>query len=218
MSKQLKTIDELFKDKFYISEIQKKLPKLFRMAEIESSRGGKIGMFVGSIRENVIIALLIYAFGNKAVNPEFTITATEKDLELAGKPISIKTITNSGYVKAVWTVDAASALRWTSTYEPKMDILLAKICWNTKDGGLFLIPVKVQIDSFKKLGRTRYLKMPKLGTNPRGVEFSKEAISSMLSDKRTLRIEIDWVKPDLPVKSIYQRWIDVWKGTGKNLD
>jgi hypothetical protein len=57
------------------------------------------------------------------------------------------------------------------------------------------------------------LTMPKLGTNPRGVEFSKEAISSMMADKRTLRIGINWVKPDLPAKSVYQRWIDMWKET-----
>lgn len=211
MPKQLKTIDDLFEDKFFVSEIQKKLPKLFRIAEIESSRAGKIGMQVGSTRENVLIALLIYVFGNNAVNPDFAITATEKDVELDGKPISIKTITNNGYVKAIWTVDAESVSRWAEKYKPKMDMLLAQICWDTKDGGLFLIPAIVQVDVFKKLGREKYLKLPKLGTNPRGVEFSKEAISSMIDDKRTHKIEINWVKLDLPAKSVYQRWIDAWK-------
>jgi len=39
-------IDELFSDNL----IQEKLPKLFQLAELESSRAGKIGMEVGSVR------------------------------------------------------------------------------------------------------------------------------------------------------------------------
>lgn len=211
MHHQLKVISDLFTDKEYVTLVQKKLPKLFRIAEMESSRAGKIGMQVGSARENIIIALLLHAFGAKAVNPEFAITATEKDVELNGKSISIKTITNNGYVKAVWTVDADSAQRWASSYEPKMDMILVQICWDTKDGGMFLIPVEVQKDVFRKLGKDKYLNLPKLGTNPRGVDFSKAAIDSMLGDMRTLRITVDWVKPELSSQSIYQRWIDYWQ-------
>lgn len=210
MPRQLKSIGDLFADKEYVALVQKKLPKLFRIAEMESSRAGKIGMQVGSARENIIIALLLHAFGEKAVNPEFAITATEKDVELYGKPISIKTITNNGYVKAVWTVDADSAQRWASSYEPKMDMILVQICWDTKDGGMFLIPVEVQKEVFEKLGKDKYLNLPKPGTNPRGVDFSKAAIDNMLSDRRTLRIVVDWVKPELSSQSIYQRWIDYW--------
>lgn len=211
MSKRLKAISELFTDKEYVTLVQKRLPKLFRIAEMESSRAGKIGMQVGSARENIIIALLLHAFGERAVNPEFAITATEKDVELNGNSISIKTITNNGYVKAVWTVDADSARRWAESYEPKMDMILAQICWDTKDGGLFYIPEIVQKEVFRRLGKERYLNLPKPGTNPRGVDFSKEAINSMLGDKRTLRIVVDWVKPELSSQSIYQRWIDYWK-------
>lgn len=211
MPRQLKAINELFTDEEYIKLVQGKLPKLFRIAELESSRAGKIGMQVGSARENIIIALLLHAFGEKAVNPEFAITETEKDVELYGKPISIKTITNNGYVKAVWTVDSDSAQRWANNYEPKMDMILVQICWGTKDGGFFYIPAAVQKDVFKRLGKGRYLNLPKPGTNPRGVDFSKDAINSMLDDKRTLRIVIDWIKPVLSSQSIYQRWIDYWR-------
>ncbi len=211
MPKQLKVISDLFTDKEYIAVIQRKLPKLFRIAELESSRAGKIGMQVGSARENIIIALLLHAFGDKAVNPEFAITETEKDVELGGKAISIKTITNNGYVKAVWTVDTDSAQRWTSSYEPKMDMILVQICWDTKNGGMFLIPAEVQKEVFRKLGKEKYLNLPKPGTNPRGVDFSKAAIDSMLGDGRTIRIVVDWIKPELSSQSIYQRWIDYWK-------
>jgi hypothetical protein len=51
-------------------------------------------------------------------------------------------------------------------------------------------------------------KIPK--GNFRGVEFSRDALNKMLSDKRTLRIEIDWVKSEIPLKNIYKRWIDYW--------
>src|SRR3989338_6791162 len=95
-------IKELFIDKTIISEIQDKLPKLFRIAEIESSRAGKIGMEVGSLREKVIGGLLIYKFGEDNINTNIPITEPETDIVVGGKNLSIKTITGNGGVKAVW--------------------------------------------------------------------------------------------------------------------
>ena len=100
MYKQLKNIEDLFADKEYIKTIQKKLPKLFDIASIESSRAGKIGMQVGSLRETVLISLLFFAFGEDKVNADFPITTSEKDAEVNGDPISIKTITGNGSIKA----------------------------------------------------------------------------------------------------------------------
>jgi hypothetical protein len=51
---------EIFEDKKLIEKIKKLLPYLFQLAELESSRAGKTGMEVGSIREKIIVALLIY--------------------------------------------------------------------------------------------------------------------------------------------------------------
>ena len=46
-------INKLFGDKT-ITKIQKKLPFLFQLAEMESlQRAGKVGMEVGSLRENI---------------------------------------------------------------------------------------------------------------------------------------------------------------------
>lgn len=70
-------IEEIFTDKDTVSKIQAKLPRLFRIAEIESSRAGKIGMEVGSLREQVIIGLLIHKFGDKKVNTQIPITESE---------------------------------------------------------------------------------------------------------------------------------------------
>jgi hypothetical protein len=58
---------EIFEDEVLRERIRNKLPHLFSIAELESSRAGKIGMEVGSIREKILIALLIYKFGERNV-------------------------------------------------------------------------------------------------------------------------------------------------------
>lgn len=54
---------EIFEDEELVKKIRKRLPYLFHLAELESSRAGKIGMEVGSLRERIIVALLICKFG-----------------------------------------------------------------------------------------------------------------------------------------------------------
>ena len=54
----VRKITEIFKDKKLVNKIKARLPRLFYLAELECSRGGKIGMEVGSLREKIIIALL----------------------------------------------------------------------------------------------------------------------------------------------------------------
>ncbi len=44
---------EIFEDKKLVEKIRKRLPYLFYLAELESSRAGKIGMEVGSLRERI---------------------------------------------------------------------------------------------------------------------------------------------------------------------
>jgi hypothetical protein len=50
LATKLRTVRELFTNKEYVSLIQRKLPKLFNIAGVESSRAGKVGMQVGSLR------------------------------------------------------------------------------------------------------------------------------------------------------------------------
>ncbi len=201
---------ELFLDMPLISRIKSKLPKLFHIAELESSRAGKIGMEVGSSREKVIIALLIYKYGKENVNTSIPITQSETDVIVKDVPYSIKTITGNGGVKAVWTVDASSASIFIENYKPKCHIILIQINWGYTRGGFSLISLEVQNRVLNKLGKSRYLKLPKAGTNPRGVEFSKEAIEIMLADKETLKINIDWKKQVLEYDT-YKKWVEYWK-------
>jgi hypothetical protein len=210
---------EIFEDKTLAQRIRVKLPHLFSIAELESSRAGKIGMEVGSTREKVLIALLIYKFGEKNVQTQIRITEPEIDVRLFGQPISIKTITGDGRIKVIWTVDAPKALEFFKSYTPSYEILLAQIKWDLQEadiakgihpGGLFLIPVDVQKRILNQIGKERYLNLPKVGTNPRGVEISKDGLMMLLKDKDTKCTEIVWRHYKMDYNP-YKRWVDYWK-------
>jgi hypothetical protein len=106
---------------------------LFFIAEVEMSKSGKVGMEVGTLREQIIIALLIYKFGYENVKPN-PITTEDFDLRLYGKPVSIKTIKKSlpkrigkfsgSGIKLIWTVDWKKVENFYRKYEPKSEMLL----------------------------------------------------------------------------------------------
>jgi len=115
-------ITNLFTDPEIVAKIQARLPGLFYLAELENSRAGRVGMEVGSAREKILIALLIYKFGLENVETNISITEPEVDVKVFGNPISIKTLTGKklGTVKLIWTVDAEQALRFSREYNPVM--------------------------------------------------------------------------------------------------
>jgi len=178
---------------------------------LESSRAGKVGMEVGSLREKIIIALLIYKFGEENVETEIPITEPEIDVKLFGEPISIKTITGKSLsgVKLIWTVDAQKAREFRESYYPHCDILLIQINWGST-GGFYYIPLESQGKLFDRIGRNRYIKLPKLGTNPRGVEITKDALTSLVKDDLSRVIEINWQKTKIDYNP-YKRWVDYWR-------
>ncbi|PKP59928.1 MAG: type II restriction endonuclease subunit R [Candidatus Altiarchaeales archaeon HGW-Altiarchaeales-2] len=202
---------ELFEDKDTIAKIQNKLPKLFHLAELESSRAGKVGMEVGSVREKIIVALFIYKFGAINVKTEISITETEVDVEVHNNPISIKTITgkNPSGVKLIWTVDAEKSKEFSEKYVPTCDMIFVQINWDN-GGGFYYIPKETQLEVLKNLGRETYIKLPRAGTNPRGVEMSGKAIQELLHHKNTLSILIDWKKENIDFKP-FQRWLELWQ-------
>ena len=202
---------EIFRDRTLVNRIENKLPYLFQLAELESSRAGRVGMEVGSLRERIIIALLIYKFGEANVETEIPITEPEVDVKLFGEPVSIKTITGKGFsgVKLIWTVDAQKAKEFRETYYPHCDIILIQINWGSV-GGFYYIPVEAQRKLFDRIGRNRYIKLPKPGTNPRGVEITKEALSSLVKDNLSKVIEINWQKTKIEYNP-YKRWVDYWR-------
>jgi hypothetical protein len=202
---------EIFEDERLVEKIKRRLPYLFQLAGLESSRAGQIGMQVGSAREGVIIGLLIYKFGEANVETEIPITEPEVDVKLFGEPVSIKTITSKGFggVKIVWTVDTQKAKEFRESYYPYCDILLVQINWDNL-GGFYYIPLEAQRRLFDKIGRRNYIKLPKPGTNPRGIEFTKEALSSLVEDSESQSIVIDWQRTEIYFNP-YKRWIDLWR-------
>jgi len=202
---------EIFEDEKLVAKIKRRLPYLFQLAELESSRAGKTGMEVGSVRERIIVALLIYKFGEANVETQIPITEPEVDAKLFGEPVSIKTITGKSFggVKLIWTVDAQKAKEFRDNYYPNCDILLVQINWNDT-GGFYYIPLEVQKKLFDEIGRQNYIKLPKPGTNPRGVEITKEALSTLVKNRESKRIEINWQRTKIEFNT-YKRWVELWR-------
>jgi hypothetical protein len=176
-------------------------------------------MEVGSIREKILIALLMYKFGKENLETEIPITMSEVDVIFFRQPISIKTITGYSGVKVIWTVDAQKAFEFYNTYQPKCEMLLTQLRWDVKEknikkgahpGGLFYIPLQVQKEVLADIGKDKYLKLPKRGTNPRGVEISALALRKLLNHKRTKCIKIIWKRSQI-IYDPYKRWVDYWK-------
>ncbi len=103
----------------------------------------------------------------------------------------------------------ALAQEFLEHYKPSCDILLVQIVWGGR-GGLYYIPLEIQNEVFSEVGRSGYIKLPKSGTNPRGVEIAQKALLRLVRDTQTKRIKIDWKKPDIEYHP-YKRWIDYWR-------
>lgn len=207
----IKIVDALRADTNLIQKIQRKLPHLFQIAELESSRAGRIGMEVGSVRERILVALFIYKFGEENVDTEIPITEPEVDVRVLGVPISMKTLTSRRFagVKLVWTVDAENALQFRERYCPTCDMLFVQISWGNR-GEFYYIPLHVQEEVFGRLGRERYIKLPPLGKNPRGAEITSEALEALARHRETLTIDIHWRKEPIQFNA-YERWVQYWQ-------
>jgi hypothetical protein len=150
--------NKLFDDKLVVKRVKNKLPHLFQLAELESSRNGKLGMEIGSVRERILIALLMYKFGIDIVDPNIPITAPEIDVIVNNEPLSIKTMTTQSRswtpIKLIWTVDRQKALEFKDNYQPTCAMMVAKICWNSQ-GKLLLFSKKSQLEVLNLIGKER---------------------------------------------------------------
>ena len=69
--------------------------------------------------------------------------------------------------------------------------------------------MELQTRVFEKMGRENYIKLPKAGTNPRGVEFAKEALLTLVENEESKRIIINWQRKKIDFNP-YRRWVDLW--------
>jgi hypothetical protein len=187
--------------------IKSKLPKLFEIAEVESTRGGKIGMEVGILRERVLTSFFISKVGEDNVDSDSSATENSKDVQVNGDDISIKTFTGSGYsgVKIFWTSDTESAKRVMDIYTPKFDLIVANINWGSNKGGLYYVDKQTQRQVMDSVGRNKFLKISS-GSNNRGITYGTDVLKKLLNHENTLKIEIDWVKTNEKF-NIFERWV-----------
>ena len=201
---------KLFDDPKITTLVQSKLPELFLLAELDNSRNGKLGMEIGSARERILIALLMLIYGKEHVDSDIPITEPETDVTVESEPISIKTMSGNkpGGVKLIWTVDPQKAAEFADSYEPSCDMLFVHLNWGGR-GGLYMFSKELQRDVFRKLGKERYIKLPKPGTNPRGVEISKHAVEVLSASPEARCINIDFRRTEHQY-SAYDRWLELW--------
>lgn len=77
-------------------------------------------------------------------------------------------------------------------------------------GDFINTPLGAQKRPFDKIGRRNYIKLPRPGTNPRGVEITKEALSSLVEDGESQSILINWQRTKIDFNP-YKRWVDLWE-------
>lgn len=111
-------------------------------------------------------------------------------------------------IKLIWTVDHDQAIQFCQNYSPKCDILFVQVNWNSI-GGFFYFSKSAQIEILNNIGRDRYFKLPKVGTNPGGVEISADALNMLVNHPTTKKITIKWVRGNIDYDP-YDHWIDLW--------
>ncbi len=94
------------------------------------------------------------------------------------------------------------------TWHPTYDLIFVHINWFAK-GGLYYIPYEVQNAVFSEMGRENYIKLPKQGTNPRGVEISNDALRALIGKDATKSIDVNWIKESIGYDP-FERWVDLW--------
>lgn len=205
------SLEKLFTDEKIITKIQAKLPLFFQIAEAQNSRAGKLGMEIGSARERILIALLMYYFGKENIKSDLAITAKEVDVVVFNQDISIKTVSGSlGGVKLIWTTDKYKIKEFVQNYTPHCDMIFVNIKWN-KEGFLSFIPKKVQSEVLKNMDLNNFFKVPPENTNPRGVEISKEALNNCVYDKNSFKIPIFWKRDENLKFDPYEKWLKLWE-------
>ena len=167
---------------------------------------------VGILREHVIVGFFLAEFGPK--NVEIPERGNERgyDVVLCSGEISIKTVTGNQGVKILWTADTAQVQSEISGgYQPEHDILLINIFWGKQKDSAFYIPLSAQKNILKYLGRDQYLSAAP-GTNNRGIEIKRKAITALKKHQDTISISVDWNIEDTNYPAPWDEWDEYWRG------
>lgn len=193
-------------------KIQRGLPTLFNLVELENRRGKRLGMEVGTARERVLIALFMYVYGTENVELP-PANSPERDILVNKQPLSMKTKSGPGFsgVKIDWGSDRDKIDVFLKSYLPSSHLLYVNVTWG-RTGNLFLIPKGVQEEVLRKLTIHKYAKTPHPGTNNRGVAIFAQAMKCLLKHPDTRSLPIDWKrdKSSLDEAVLYYRWMVLW--------
>ena len=88
--------------------------------------------------------------------------------------------------------------------------ILSSYNWN-ENGGIYFISKKAQFEVLTKYGKEFYFKLPKQGTNLRGVEITNNAMNKLIDHETTKVIKILWTRNENEDYTPYDRWVDLWK-------
>jgi len=199
-------IKDLFADSDRMRRLTYGLPQAFERVALEVPKGNPA---VGILREHVLTGFFINEFGKNRVEPLDDEIKRGFDLSVCDHPLSIKTVTGSGEVKVLWTVDPLKiGIEISRDYKPDCDIFLVNIYWGKERDSIFYIPVAVQTDARKQMGDD-YLKA-NVGTNHRGIAISRQAMTIMKSDSRVRKQSVRWHQSGIDYKP-HDRWEDFWR-------
>ena len=184
---------ELFNNHQKRTEFARKLPEAFDMVRQRMPKGNPA---VGILREHVIIGYFISEFGECNVSvPEYG-NRRSSALRLFDRALLVKTRTKTGPVKVIWTADTEKVQEEIeSMYSPEHDLLLIYIHWEKSRDSVFYIPVEAQQSVFDTMDRSEYLNS-NTGTNNRGIEITRRALSLLERHENTISINVDWTPRD----------------------
>ena len=185
-----------------LERIRKKLPPAFEMVEQQAG-----GPAMGTLREGVLIGMLMAFLGEEQVKPSTSAVEADVDCYVGDGALSIKTVKDSGEIRVKWTVDQEKVREFMESFAPECDLLITRIRWG-KNGRISYIPLEVQQQVFAQLGSNYLAYRP--GTNTRGVNLSKNALAALEKSSSSLIVPLKWYK-SIEQQSLYDRWVSYWQ-------
>ena len=196
----------LFENRIQAGKLAKGLPIAFEMAGMEFPSGNPA---VGFLREHALVGYFQEYFGVDKVKVPESGVKRGYDVEIHGEALSIKTVTDNGEIKVIWTVDNKKVDEEILNYKPSYDMFLVRIFWGKNVPSVFYIPMEAQTEVINNVSRQNYL-ISHRATNNRGISISKQSIRALQEHNKTKVMSIDWQKKSRKYTP-HDRWISFCK-------
>lgn len=87
--------------------------------------------------------------------------------------------------------------------------MFSQIIWDEM-GYLYYFPLEAQKSVLEYFGKEAYIKLPTVGTNPRGIEIKSDPMKKLIEHEKTMKIEIHWTKTETKFDA-FKRWVELWE-------